>query len=138
MSETKHKPNSIPPDVSKAFQLLTINPFFITNLEASIKNILKDGKIDKYDIPEIIFLITNAYNLSEQVRIKKQDLPILIKLIYNYIVDKLDLIPNDKRDEFEELVNSALKLVMIQPAVFRNINSCLGKLFSCRKSSSSE
>lgn len=128
--------NPIPPVVSQALELLIKDTNFIKNLETSVTNILKDGKIDQYDVPELVFLITNAYNSMNQIRLEYRDLPVLIKLIYNYMVEKLDLIPVDKRAEFERLVDSALRLVMLQPAVSRGVNSCLGKLFSCCGSSS--
>ena len=130
--------NPIPPVVSQALELLIKDPNFIKNLETSVKNILKDGKIDQYDVPELVFLITDAYNSMQSVRLEYKDLPVLIKLIYNYMVDKLDLIPVDKRAEFERLVDSALRLVMLQPAVSRGVNSCLGKLFSCCGSSGAQ
>lgn len=131
------KPNPIiPPVVTQALELLIKDPNFIKNLETSVKNILKDGKVDQLDIPEFIFLITDAYNSMHQVRLEYRDLPILIKLIYNHMVEKLNLIPVENRADFERLVDSALKLVMMQPAISRQVNSCLSKLFSCCSSSS--
>ena len=128
--------NSIPPVVSKALELLIKDPNFIKNLETSVNNILKDGKIDQYDVPELVFLITNAYNSMQSIRVEYSDLPVLIKLVYTYMVEKLDLIPDDKKAEFERLVDSAIRLVMLQPAVSRGVKSCLDKLFSCYSSSS--
>lgn len=46
------------------------------------------------------------------------------------MVEKLDLIPVDKRHNFERLVDSSLKLVILQPAISRGVNYCLSKLFS--------
>ncbi len=36
-------------------------------IKASIDNIMRDGKIDQYDIPEILFLITQIMNNSSVV-----------------------------------------------------------------------
>jgi hypothetical protein len=131
-SNTNPKPSTdIPPVVTQALDILIKDPNFIKELETSVQNILKDGKIDQYDIPELVFLITNAYNSMRQIRVEYSDLPLLIKLLYNFMVDKLNLIPVDKRPEFERLVDSAIKLVMLQPAISKGINSCLSKLFSC-------
>jgi hypothetical protein len=141
VSPSNHPPSSsnyIPLVISQALELLIKDPNFIKNLETSVKNILKDGKIDQYDIPELVFMITDAYNSMQSIRLEYRDLPVLIKLVYNYMVEKLDLIPSDKRAEFERLVDSALKLVMLQPAISRGVNSCLGKLFSCCGSSGTQ
>ena len=130
--ETKNlKSSSIPKVVYQALDILIKDPNFIKNLETSVKNILQDGKIDQFDIPEFIFIITDAYNSMHKIRLNYDDLPVLIKLIYNYMVDKLDLIPVEQRTDFERLVDSALKLVMIQPAVARGVKLCFGKLFKC-------
>jgi hypothetical protein len=117
--------------VQDVFNLLSTDPKFIERLEISINNIMKDGKIDQYDVPEFIFIITDAYNQMSQFRLTYDDLPKLIKMIYAFMVDKLNLIPEDKRLEFERLVDSALRLVMMQPVVNKVVTSCFSKIFPC-------
>ena len=123
----------IPPNIKKALELLTKDTLFIRKLEDSIKNIIEDDKIDQNDIPEIIYVITNAYNSFGNIKVNYQDLPVLIKLIYDHIIEKFDLIPVNKRNKFSKLVDSAIKLVMLQPVVANGIKSCLNKLSCCRK-----
>ena len=117
--------------VQDVFNLLSADPKFISRLETSINNIMKDGKIDQYDVPEIVFIITDAYNQMSIFRLTSEDLPKLFKMIYSFIVDKLNLIPEDKKLEFERLVDSALKLVMMQPVVNQAVTSCFAKIFPC-------
>lgn len=126
---------TIPKVVSDALEILTKDTNFVNNLETSVNNILKDGKVDHHDIPEFILLITEAYNAMTNIRLERRDLPLLIKLIFNFMVEKLDLIPVDARPDFERIVESALRLVMLQPAVSRGVNNCI-KLFGCCNSSS--
>jgi len=38
---------------------LTKNVSFLHKIDTTVKNIMKDGKIDHFDIPEIMFLITD-------------------------------------------------------------------------------
>lgn len=121
----------IPQVVYQALQLLVTDPQFINDLETSVKNIMKDNKVDQYDIPEIVFLITNICNQRNKLKLSSDDLPLLIKLIYNYVVEKLNLIPNDRRADFERLLESTLKLVMMQPVVSKTVNSCFSKVFKC-------
>jgi len=117
--------------VQDVFKLLSADPKFISRLETSINNIMKDGKVDQYDVPEIVFIITDSYNQLSRFRLTSEDLPKLFKMIYSFIVDKLNLIPEDKKPEFERLVDSALKLVMMQPVVNQVVTSCFAKIFPC-------
>ena len=48
------------------------NVTFLTKIDTTVKNIMKDGKIDEFDIPEILLLITDLVATSEQ---KKMTLP---------------------------------------------------------------
>lgn len=118
-------------NVQDVFNLLSADPKFITRLESSINNIMKDGKIDQNDVPELIFIITDAYNEMSRFRLTYDDLPKLIKMVYSFMVEKLNLIPEDKRPDFERLVDSALRLVMIQPIVNKAVTSCFAKIFPC-------
>lgn len=117
--------------VQDVFNILSTDPKFITRLETSINNIMKDGKVDQYDVPEIVFIITDAYNQMSSLRLSSEDLPKLFKMIYSFIIDKLNLIPEDKKPEFERLIDSALKLVMMQPVVNQVVTSCFSRLFPC-------
>ena len=117
--------------VQDVFNLLSADPKFIARLESSISNIMKDGKIDQYDVPEIILIITDSYNEMSRFRLTSEDLPKLFKMIYSFMVEKLNLIPDDKKPEFERLVDSALRLVMMQPVVNQAVSSCFAKIFPC-------
>ena len=52
------------------------------------------------------------------------DLPIFIKIVVNEIIKKKNLISEDKKQEFDKLVDSALKLVMMQPRVQSLVEGC--------------
>lgn len=117
--------------VQDVFNLLSADPKFIAKLETSVKNIMKDGKIDQYDVPELVFIITDSYNEMSRFRLTYDELPQLIKMIYAFMVQKLNLIPEDKRPEFDRLVDSALRLVMMQPVVKQAVTSCFSKIFPC-------
>ena len=121
------------PSVEEVFKILSADEKFIARAKTSLNNIMKDGKIDQYDAPELVFLITDAYNEMSNLHLTYEDLPVLIKMLYGFIVDKFDLIPNDKKADFEKLVDVAVKLVMLQPKVEIQVNRCLG-WFSCFKS----
>jgi len=119
--------------VEEVFKILSADEKFIARVKTSLNNIMKDGKIDQYDAPELVFLITDSYNEMSNLKLTYGDLPVLIKMLYTFIVEKFDLIPADKRADFDRLVDVAIKLVMLQPKVEQQVTKCLG-WFSCFKS----
>jgi hypothetical protein len=121
--------------VEEVFKILSVDDKFIARVKTSLDIIMKDDKIDQFDIPELVFLITDAYNETTNLHLSYEDLPILIKMLYNFIIEKFNLIPEDKRADFEKLVDVAIKLVMLQPKVKQQVTGCLGWL-GCLKSSS--
>ena len=77
-----------------------------------------------------IYLSSRFYGNSKQSRASSPKSDKITQLL-NYIQrEYVDTINN------ERLVDSAIRLVMLQPAVSRGVKSCLDKLFSCYSSSS--
>ena len=44
------------------------------NFDTDLKNIMKDGKIDQFDIPEIMLLITDLITTSENAKVTTEQL----------------------------------------------------------------
>jgi hypothetical protein len=101
--------------LSGMIKLIVDDPVFIAKVESSVKNILKDGKVDQTDIPEFVFLIMEAYNTLPKARLTKDELPEFVSCVFNYLVDKYNLIPKDERTKYEVLVASSVKLVLMAP-----------------------
>jgi hypothetical protein len=125
------------PSVEEVFKILSTDEKFIARVKTSLDNIMKDGKIDQYDTPELVFLITDAYNEMSNLHLAYGDLPVLIKMLYTFIIEKFNLIPEDKKADFERLVDVAIKLVMLQPRVEQQVSGCL-KWFGCLKSNATK
>jgi len=105
-------------------------------IKSSIDNIMLDGKIDQYDIPEILLLITEIMNNSNVVNIKltAEDLTSLIKELYKFIEKQYNLVPDESQQEgFDRLIDSCIKLVLFQPKVKNKIKNCLNKFNTCCK-----
>lgn len=101
--------------LSGMVKLIVDDPVFIAKVESSVKNILKDGKVDETDIPEFIFLIIEAYNTLPKARLTKEEIPEFVSCVYNYLVEKYNLIPKDERGKYESLVASSVKLLLMTP-----------------------
>ena len=93
---------------------------------------MKDGKVDQYDVPEIVFVISETVNSRPSFKITKELLPVLIKMLYNFIVDTHNLVPEEKKAEIERLVDSSLRLLMLQPMINDGLNRCFAFLPWCK------
>ena len=96
-------------------------------IKSSIDNIMRDGKIDQYDIPEIIFLITEIMNNSSVVNTKltAENLASLIKELYKFIEKQYNLVPDESQKAgFDRLIDSCIKLILFQPKVKTSITNC--------------
>ena len=118
-------------DVEALFKVITTDSGFLTRVKEAVDRIMKDGKVDQYDIPEIVFVISDTVNALPSFQVTSEVLPVLIKMLYNFIVDTYKLVPDDKKAEIERLVDSSLRLLMMHPKVKENINGCFAFL-SCK------
>ena len=114
-------------NIQDIFTVLSTDVKVISALEASLDTIMKDGVINQYDIPEFIFMISSLLNSTDKLKISSDNYGLLIKMLYNFIVDKYNLIPEINRPDFERLTDMAIKLVLLQPKVTKTFNN----IFSC-------
>jgi len=113
--------------VDNCVDLLVKDPEFNKNLNSYIATIMKDDKIDFSDVPELVQLIIECYNNFSKFELSYNELPEFIQKVTKYILDEKNILPKDKKEPFEKMINIAIKLIMIQPKV----KSCIKKTFSC-------
>ena len=114
------------------FKAITTDSGFLARVKISVDKIMHDGKVDQYDIPEIVFVISETVNSLPSFQVTSEVVPVLIKMLYNFIVDTYNLVPADKKADFERMVDSSLRLLMLQPKIKEGLNSCFAFL-SCKK-----
>jgi len=116
--------------LDQVFKLLTGNEEFLTQMKTSISHIVKDGKIDSHDIPEIVFIATKAYNDIQNIEVTEDELPILLKMMITFFINKLDLFPEniERQLDLEKMVDVSIQLLLIRPKVKK---SFLVSLCSC-------
>jgi hypothetical protein len=107
------------------FRTLTTDEAFLKRVETSVTEIMKDGKIDQYDIPELILLISDVITQLPNANMTPDSLEALITLLYNFIVNKYNLIPTDGNTEgFKRLFESSMRLALLQPTVDKAMKNC--------------
>ena len=99
---------------------------FHLRIDTSMKVIMVDGKIDQYDIPEIILLITDLITTHKMT---EADLEESITGMYDYIMSHYNLFPTDEQQKatFNRLFKMCVKLALVQP----NVKKSIAKCFSC-------
>lgn len=95
------------------------NIVFFRDLEVSYSNIVKDGKIDSNDIPELLNVINNIYGHLLKNGNNNTDLYILTQnILFSSMRIYLDLINCPEKDEifkvFKRIVVSSIKLIQKQ------------------------
>lgn len=107
------------------------NVEFIKRINTAMVEIMKDGKIDKNDIPTIVLLITDLITFSGKSNDTGTDnnLSESINGLYEFIMGHYKLFPDDDvlKNEFKTLFDVCIKLALYQP----NINGAVKSALSC-------
>jgi hypothetical protein len=108
---------------------LTKNVSFLQKIDETVKSIMKDGKVDQFDIPEIMLLITELITTSEKSKVTIEQIENSITTLYQYIMTHYKLFPEDpvQKESFERLFNMCVKLIIFQP----KLNKSCKSIFSC-------
>ncbi len=89
---------------------------FVERLDKSVKNITRDGKLDQYDIPDIILIIVDILNNHTHIKFNASILGDLVYELITYIIEKYKLIRDPtKQETFNRLIRSSLQLLLLQP-----------------------
>ena len=92
------------------------NPYNL--IDISVQKMLIDGKIDQYDIPELILLLTEL-STTHFFPTTTDDLQTRINELYVYVMTKYDLYPKNQEQKliFDTMFKSSIKLVLYQPVI---------------------
>ena len=113
---------------------LIVHADFITSIDASVKVMMKDGKIDKNDIPQIVLLVTYLISNSKKLQVAVRDDELLntINALYEYIMAHYSLFPSDEEQkaEFKAIFDVCVQLALFQPNIKKSIKSILSCFYS--------
>lgn len=110
---------------------MNFNINFMQEIDRSMKNIMRDNKIDQNDIPELILLMTTLIT-SNNIKMTPADLEKSLNELYKYIMDHYKLYPDDaiQQESFNRLFATCIKLVLLQPELKAKCNKFLPCLCS--------
>jgi hypothetical protein len=122
------------PEVKKYFLFLCKEqPSLFGVIEESLKKIILDDKIDAKDIPELINVVSNIYNVIKHKENKPQiDIYDLIKTLIHFalfVYIETNKIKNvELLDSLMKIVDISIELIKIQPEISKKIRGCVGCL----------
>ena len=106
------------------------NVSFIDKINTCVSDMMKDGKIDKNDIPRLMLLVTELMTTNSSAKsFTTEQMVQSIDTLYNYIMTHYNLFPADEtqKSEFKTMFDICVKLALFQP----NINKKCKSLFTC-------
>ena len=108
------------------------NVAFIEKIDKCVKEVRRDGKLDKNDIPTIVLLVTDLImtaNTGVKTSPTTEQIAASIDSLYNYIMSRYNLFPEDEQQktDFKAMFDTCVKLALFQP----NINKTVKSLFAC-------
>lgn len=103
-------------------------------IDTSMKSIMKDGKIDQYDIPEIVLLITDLMSSTGSVKYSSKEFADYLNEMFNYIMTHYNLFPEDEaqKAQFKSMFDMCVKLTLFPPNLLK-IKEVGKSVFSCCK-----
>jgi hypothetical protein len=122
--------------VSMIVKSLTEDPEFIRLIELKLAEIMKDGKVDKHDIPTIMLIVLECTNNLSKFNLNYEQFQKVLEDLINHLLNKFDLIRQEDLEDFKLLINTSLKLVMYQPqikSVIKLFFTKLWNLITCKK-----
>ncbi len=118
-------------NLSNIAKILVEDDKFLKTVEGNIKFIMKDGKVDAYDIPEIMSIVTECYNNLGRIKVSYEVLPDILREIVDFIFEKYQIVPDEQEEKFKNMIDTVIKLIMLQPKIKKG---CLKmKNFICGK-----
>lgn len=102
---------------------------FHLRVDVSIKSILKDGKIDKQEIPQLVFLLSELMlnDTKTKTKLTPELLTEKMNEMYAYVMSHYNLYPADELDKiaYKQLFDISVKLLVYNPKLMKKAKSCL-------------
>ena len=96
-------------------------------IDSSVKNIMKDGKLDKHDIPVLVLLLTDIVLTPEKpIKLSSEEIMAKMDQMYDYIMTQYNMYPADEADKlvYKQLFDISVKLVLFQPKIKKVFKKC--------------
>jgi hypothetical protein len=104
---------------------------FKNNIMQALNDISADGKIDQKDIPTIINVLVLNYNKIQKLHVTKEQIGDVLGYVCSKLLHDNNLVPEDQIQQIDDLITSAIGLVLTNPIVVSGLKKLWKKLTSC-------
>ena len=94
---------------------------FMKSIEDKLKEITKDGKINKNDIPHIMVIIVKCTNNLKSFNLSYNELFEILEEVVLFILNHFKVISESELNDIKPMIHSCVELTMLQP----NVQNCL-------------
>jgi hypothetical protein len=101
-------------------------------IDNSMKSILKDGKLDKHDIPDLVFLLSGLMlTPTAKNKLTPEMLTTRLDELYAYVMTHYNLYPADdlEKTAYKQLFDISVKLLVYNPRLMKAAKSCMPCVF---------
>jgi hypothetical protein len=102
------------------------DPHLRNTITNGIQSIMKDGKIDSSDIPDIMLILMECTNNLEKINLTYNQLVEVLEEVILFILEEQNVIPDDKKENIYKMIRTSIKLVLLQP----KLKSCLSGVWT--------
>lgn len=129
-------------DIKILNKIISYSPGFFNEIDKLINEIIKDGKIDSNDIPNLIFLIKKLFelihNVKDLIMDPKKHIEVcsnLLKFVIRTLIEERIVILNDEKKVeiivlMDKLIDSSISLIncsnIKNSSCYKNIKSIFG------------
>jgi len=119
--------------------IIKLSPGSLNDIEKSVKDVIKDGKIDTKDVPNLIVIIQSLYRIIYSIKTTKFDSKkraeatstTLKFIIHLLVLERKIEIPEEKQSEFlsniDILIDNCCELLSLSKLI--KTKGCFKKLF---------
>ena len=121
--------------IAKIVSELLDDDTFVKDCEKELKEIMKDGKFDFNDMPQIVTLVVLVYEKYDNLHVEEKDVADVFKLLIIELLKKMGWVTEEKKEQIEKMVESCITLLMLNintQTIWKKMTSCFKKM-DCRK-----
>ena len=104
---------------------------FVQDCKKELKEIMKDGKFDFNDMPQVVTLVVLVYEKYDNLHVKEKDVADVFKLLILELLKKMGWVTEEKKEQIEKMVESCITLLMLNintQTIWKKITSCFKKI----------
>ena len=104
---------------------------FVEDCEKELKEIMKDGKFDFNDMPQVVTLVVLVYEKYDNLHVEEKDVADVFKLLIVELLKKMGWVTEEKKEQIEKMVESCITLLMLNintQTIWKKMTSCFKKI----------